>query len=171
MEHAGKGVPDQLLGEDFAGWVGDYEGLDAPARRGSVVAEEDVKAFGRFFDGGSGKSSDLEEALRHRGILSGIQRRRRFRLVGSDRGLGVEAGPRTDVTFHIVKSAFGFDDAMPAEGGTGFSKCCHSPGLLAAVGARLKGGHCALVHRKAHSKVKEHCGECEKGAHSSPRPF
>jgi hypothetical protein len=35
----------------------------------------------------------------------------------------------------------------------------------------LKGGHCAVVHGKAHSKVKEHCDECEKGAHSSPRPF
>ena len=153
MEHAEKGVPGQLLGENFAGRVGVNEGLDARARRGSVVAEANLKTFRRFFDGGSGKAGDLEETLRHSGISSGIESRGRFRLVGSDRGVGIEAGAEANFDFYIVNGAFGFDNTMPAEGRTGFRKGGHSPGLFPAVGARFQRGDSGRVHREANCKI------------------
>src|SRR5204862_510004 len=119
---------------------------------------EDVKSCGSFLDGGFGEARNLEEAARGCRIASGVERRRRFGLVGSDGRVGVERGAGADVNFNVMKSALGFNNAVPAERRTRFGKRCGPAWQFAAVSARFHGGQGVGMEDGAQNDVKNHGG-------------
>src|SRR5216684_801006 len=114
-----RGIPCELLGENFANWVGGDEGVNAWAGCDFAgvreVAEDDMKAVGSFFDGGFGEAGGLEEPSGDRGVAGGVEGGRGFRFVGSGGGVGVEGGGGADLDFKLVEGACGFDDGVSAE--------------------------------------------------------
>src|SRR6267142_6831224 len=96
-------------------------GADIARRRKG--AQGDVEASGSFFDGGFGEASDLEETAGNGGVTSGVEGGRRLGFVGSGGGVGIERGGGADFNFDVMEGAFGFDDAVPAEGRAGLAKC------------------------------------------------
>ena len=117
---AGRGDPDQLFGEDFAGRIGVDEGLDAQAGAGVAGVgkgtQNDMESPRSLLDGGFGEAGDLKKAAGDSGIAGGVEGGGRFGFVGGDGGARIEIGARADRHFDLVKSAFGFDDSVPAEG-------------------------------------------------------
>jgi hypothetical protein len=146
------------LGEDLAGGVGVNEGFYAPAgarvaRVGESV-KNDVEALRGLFDAGFGEAGGLEEEAGDGAVASGVEDGRGFGFVGSDCGFRIEAGAWADFDLYVVEGAFGFDDALPAEGGGGFGEGGGSAGRLAVVGAGFQEGQDAAVEDRACADVK-----------------
>ena len=81
-----------------------------------------MKTLGSFLNGCFGEARDLEEATRNGGVAGGVEGGRGLGLVRSDGGVWFERCGGADFHFKVVQGAFRFDDAVPAEGGTGFRK-------------------------------------------------
>jgi len=80
------------------------------------IAQGNLEAIGGFLDAGFGKARGLKELTRNGSAAGGVQGGRRFGLVGCPGGIRIEIGSGPDFDFHFMKGAFGFDDAVPAEG-------------------------------------------------------
>ena len=124
-----------------------------------------------LLDGSFGEARDLKKAATDGGIASGIEGGGGLWLVRGDGGNRVEIGARADRDFDIVKSPFGFDDAVPAKRRTGFGESSDSTRQFAAVRAGFQGGDGAAVINEAHDEVKNQCGERERSAEPAARPF
>lgn len=180
-EAAGGANPGELFGEDSARGVGVDENLDAQARGfyfwGAIVArirqgaKDDVEAGGRLFDGGFGEAGDLEKAAGERGIAPGVESGRGFGLIGGDGGAGLEIGARADRNFDIVEGALGFDDAVPAEGRTGFGERGDFVGKFAAVSPGFEGGEGVAVESETDAEIEDKSDERQDGADTAARAF
>lgn len=128
-------------------------------------------ALGSFLDGGFRKTGDLEKAASHGRGAKGVEGGGGFGLVSGDGGEGIEFRTRADGHFDIVKSALGFDDAVPAERGTGFGECRDPAGGFAAVGAGFESGDGIAMVDEAQDEIEEQCSERKRGAKFSARAF
>src|SRR2546426_4235970 len=107
-----------------------------------------MKAIGSFLDSGLGKARGLEEAAGNSGVACGVEGRRRFGLVGSDCGVGVERCGGAEVDFNIVEGAFAFDDAVPAGWRARFGKSGSPASPFASGGAGFHGGYGVAVEKE-----------------------
>ncbi len=130
-----------------------------------------MESLRSLLDGGFGEAGGLKEATSDGGIASAVESGRGLGLVDSDGGAGIEIGAWADRYLDIVKSAFGFDDAVPAERRVGFGESRDLTRQFTAVSAGLQSGNRAAVINEAHDEIKNQCGERERSAKPAARAF
>ena len=108
-----------------------------------------------MLDGGFGEARDLGKAAGDGGIARGVKSRGRRGLVSGGGGARIKVGAGADGDFDVMKGAFGFDDAVPAEGRAGFGEGGDFVGEFAAVGAGFERGDGVAVENKAHGEVED----------------
>ena len=104
-------------------------------------------------------------------MYGGVEGGGRFGLVRGDSGSGIKIGAGADGHFDVVQGALGFDDAVPAEGGTGFRKGSGLVRQFAAVGAGFESGDSVAVKNEAHGEIENQRGESEGGTKPAARAF
>jgi len=151
------GNPDKFLRDDSAGRIRISDNLNLPGVKVNPVGEvakDDLEAGRSLLDGGFREARDLEKAAGEGGIAGGVEGGGGLGLVGGDGGTGIEIGGGADGDFDVMKSALGLDDAVPAEGGTGFGESGDSARKFAAVSAGLESGDGVAVEDNAHTEVE-----------------
>src|SRR5260370_23453092 len=124
-----------------------------------------METFGGLLDRCFGEAGGLEEATRNCGVASCVEGGRGFGFVRSDGGVWIERGGGADFDFNVVGGSFGFDDAVPAEGGGRFGERGRLAGRFAAVGARFQSSQSGAGENKTPYDIKN---QSEEGEGSPP---
>lgn len=130
-----------------------------------------MEAFGSPSDCGFGEARDLKEAASDGRIACGVERGGRLRLVGSDGRGWIKVGARADGHFDFEEGALGFNDAVPAEGGTGFGEGGDFARKFTAISAGFESGDGVAVENEARSNIEKQGGERKGRAEAAAGTF